>query len=173
MNFKENLMLKKVKSIMILTIALWGFVGTIHNIVDWDGTLGAVGAATSMASITGGADSWQATSNPLVIWTGALFIMLSKLVTGVLCTIGAIGMWCAKDSDNQAYYAAKKMALTGCAVAIIMLFGGFIVVAESWFELWRSESMIGPVLQSAFRYGGMIGLIALFVASNDSPLIDQ
>ncbi|MFT5677467.1 MAG: putative small integral membrane protein [Paraglaciecola sp.] len=160
-------MLKKVKSIMMLTVALWGFVGVIHNVVDWNGTLGAVGAVTSMTSIVGATDSWQATSNPLVIWTGALFIMLSKLVTGVLCTIGAIGMWRAKNSDNTAYCAAKKIALSGCAVAIVMLFGGFIVIAESWFELWRSESMIGPVLQSAFRYGGMIGLIALFVASKD------
>ena len=160
-------MLKKVKSIMILTIALWGFVGAIHNVADWNGTLGAVGVATSMTSIVGGADSWQATSNPLVIWTGALFIMLSKLATVFLCTIGAIGMWRAKESDDTAYYTAKNIALTGCAVAIIMLFGGFIVIAESWFELWRSESMIGPVLQSAFRYGDMIGLIALFVASKD------
>lgn len=48
-----------------------------------------------------------------------------------------------------------------------MLFGGFIVVAESWYELWRSETMLGPVLQSAFRYAGMIALIAVFVASKD------
>jgi hypothetical protein len=52
------------------------------------------------------------------------------------------------------------MAITGCVVAMIMLFGGFIVVAENGFELWRFESMIGSVLQSAFRYGGIIGLIA-------------
>ena len=45
-----------------------------------------------------------------------------------------------------------------------MLFTGFIVIAESWFELWRSDVMRGPVLDSAFRYGGMIALIAVFVA---------
>ncbi|GAC21150.1 DUF2165 family protein [Paraglaciecola arctica] len=49
-----------------------------------------------------------------------------------------------------------------------MLFGGFIIIAESWFELWRSESMLGPVLQSAFRYGGFIGFIALFVVAKYS-----
>lgn len=152
---------------MILTVALWGFVGAIHNLVDWDGTLGAIGAATSMVLIPEGADSWQATSNPIVIWTGSLFILLSKLATGMLCSIGAVGMWRANGSDNGAYCKAKNVALSGCAVAIIMLFGGFIVVAESWFELWRAESMLAPVLQSAFRYGGMIGLIALFVASKE------
>jgi predicted small integral membrane protein len=161
------LMIKTVKSIMILTVALWGVVGAIHNIADWSGTLGAVGAVTSMSTVPDGANSWQATSNSLVIWAGAIYILLSKLVSAGLCGFGAMGMWRARNFDDVAYSKAKNTALSGCAVAIIMLFGGFIIVAESWFELWRSESMIGPVLQSAFRYAGMIGLIALFVASKD------
>lgn len=161
------MMLRKAKSIMIFTVALWGFLGVLHNLIDWPGTLKAIGAVTSMLTIEGGADSWQATSNPIVIWSGALFIVLSKLITGVLCTIGAIGMWRAHGPDLVAYNSAKYIALTGCAAAIIMLFGGFVVVAESWFELWRSEAMLGPVLGSAFRYGGMITLIALFVSSKD------
>ncbi|GAB2688550.1 hypothetical protein GCM10027170_20040 [Aliiglaciecola aliphaticivorans] len=76
-------------------------------------------------------------------------------------------MWKAQSANSTAYNAAKQIALTGCAVAIIMLFGGFIIIAESWFELWRSESMLAPVLGSAFRYGGMISLIAIFVALKD------
>jgi predicted small integral membrane protein len=160
-------MLRRTKSIMILTVALWGFVSAFHNVIDWDGTVGAIGAATSMSTISGGAESWQATDNVLVIWMGAFFIVASKLATGALCGVGAVGMWKATDTDLPAYKTARDVALTGCAVAIIMLFGGFVVIAESWFELWRSESMLGPVLQSAFRYGGMIALIGLFVASND------
>jgi predicted small integral membrane protein len=160
-------MLKKAKIVMIATVALWGFIGAHHNVTDWNGTLGAVEAATSMTTFAGGIESWQATSNPIVIWAGALLIVVSKITTAALCTIGAVGMWRAQKSDLAAYATAKEIALTGCAIAIIMLFGGFIVIAESWFELWRSESMLGPVLGSAFRYGGMIGIIALFVATKD------
>lgn len=160
-------MLKQSKSIMIFTVALWGFVGAFHNMIDWSGTIGAVGAATSMATIPGGSESWQATSNLLVIWLGALFIVGCKLLTGTLCAIGAVRMWRAQRTEVTTYNSAKELALTGCAIAIIMLFGGFIVIGESWFELWRSESMLEPVLQSAFRYAGMISLIAIFVASND------
>ena len=161
------MMLPRTKSILILTVALWGFMGALHNLMDWSGTLGAVGAVTSMATFDGGAEAWQATSNPILIWLGAVFIFASKLATGILCSLGAIRMWRIKETNSAAYHAAKSMALTGCAIAVIMLFGGFIVMAESWFELWRSESMRGPVLQSAFRYAGMIALIALFVASKD------
>lgn len=160
-------MLRKAKSIMILTVALWGAVGALHNLLDWNGTLGAVGAATSMVTIVDGSASWQATDNTIVILIGALFIVTAKLATATLCGIGAVLMWKASSANLPAYKAAKDIALTGCAIAMIMLFGGFVVIAESWFELWRSESMLGPVLQSAFRYGAMITLIGLFVASSD------
>lgn len=152
---------------MILTVALWGFISAFQNVINWNGTLVAINAATSMTTIAGGAESWQATSHPLIIWMGALFVVGSKLATGALCSIGAVGMWRAQKSNLAAYTLAKEIALTGCAVGIIMLFGGFIVIAEGWFELWRSESMRESVLDSAFRYGGMIALIALFVASED------
>lgn len=160
-------MLRTTKILLVITVALWGLIGAFQNVSEWDETVSAVGAATSMVTFEDGATSWQATSNPVVIWIGALFIVLSKLAAGVLCAIGAGTMWRARGDDASAFAASKEMALTGCAIAVIMLFGGFIVIAESWFELWRSDVMRGPVLDSAFRYSGMIALIALFVASRD------
>ena len=155
------------KIILVLTVSLWGFVGAFHNVADWSGTLGAVRAVTSMSSFDGGPGSWQATRNSALVWAGALFILTSKLVAAVLCLLGALRMFGARRRDSASFASAKQFALAGCAVAVIMLFGGFIVVAESWFELWRSESMRGPVLQSAFRYAGMIALIGLFVGMRD------
>jgi len=160
-------MLPKTKTLLIVTVALWGFVGAYQNIANWSGTIGAVQAATSMVAIEDGASNPHATSNPLIAWMGALFIVLSKLATGILCAIGAVRMWRAQANDMSAFASAKEIALTGCAIAMIMLFGGFIVIAEGWFELWRSDSMRGPVLESAFRYAGMIALIGIFVATKD------
>ncbi len=157
-------MLRMMKIALILGVALWGFVGAFGNIMDWGGTMGAVGAATSMATFDGGNESWKATSNPVLIWLGALFIMLSKTAAGILCALGAAKMWAARESDVAAFAQAKAIALAGCGVAVFMLFTGFIVIAESWYEMWRSDVMRGPVLESAFRYGGMIALIAIFVA---------
>lgn len=163
-------MLRLVKIMLVLAVAMWGFVGAFHNVADWSGTLGAVKAATSMSTFEGGADSWQATSHAWVVWAGAIFIMLSKLTAAALCTYGAKQMWVARKSDVHSFQFAKELAVTGCGVAVFMLFMGFIVIAESWFELWRSDAMRGPVLGSAFRYAGMIALIALFVASKEPPI---
>jgi predicted small integral membrane protein len=157
-------MIRIVKIGLIITVVLWGFFGALGNVLHWDETIGSVAAVTSMVTFEGGAESWQATSNPLVLWLGALFIMLSKLTAGVFCAVGAGRMWQSRNGSVADFSAAKSIALAGCGIAVIMLFGGFIVIAESWFELWRSEAMSG-VLTAAVRYGSMIALIAIFVAT--------
>ncbi len=86
-------MIRIVKIGLIMTVVLWGVFGALGNVLNWDETLGAVAAVTSMVTFEGG--------------------------------------------------------------------------AESWFELWRSEAM-GTVLSAALRYGSMIALIAIFVATPDT-----
>jgi predicted small integral membrane protein len=76
-------------------------------------------------------------------------------------------MWSARNATGAEFAAAKQLALVGCGILAIMLFGGFIVLAEAWFELWRSDVMRGPVLDTAYRYLGSILLIALFIAGKD------
>lgn len=159
--------IRLVKIGLVAAVALWGLVGALSNLSSWDNTLGTVGAVTSMATIEGGAESWKATTNPAVIWLGGLFIALSKLAAGLLCGAGAWRMWRARAAGPAEFAAARTIALAGCGVAIFMLFGGFIVIAEGWFELWRSQSAITQSLPTAFRYAGLIALIGIFVVATD------
>ena len=161
-------MLMKAKAALIFMVAIWACSSALQNALDWQGTIGAVTATTSMVTIEGGESSWKATSQPLVAWLGALFILLFKVIAGSLCGFGGLQMWRQHNKDVGAFNKAKSIALTGCLVAIIMLFGGFIVVAEGWYELWRSESLRAPVIESAFRYACMISLVALIVATPDT-----
>lgn len=162
-----NQLLRTTKILLVVAVVFWGLIGALFNLLHWGGTTGAVAAVTSMASWEGGAESWQATSNVAVIWAGAIFITFSKIIAAILCAIGAKKMWQTRRGSAVNFSSAKKIALSGCGIALFMLFGGFIVIGESWFELWRSDVMRGPALESAFRYGGMITLIALFVGMNN------
>lgn len=162
-----SLVLRLTKIILIAAVAAFLLVGAFSNVTDWGGTMGAVAAVTSMATVDGGANGWRATTSPVVIWLGALFILLLKVAAGLLCVTGASRMWAARKDDAAAFATAKELALAGCAIAIFMLFAGWIVIAETWFELWRSDSMRSLALETAFRYGGMIALIALFVATRE------
>ncbi|MEM1438361.1 MAG: DUF2165 family protein [Pseudomonadota bacterium] len=159
--------LRLLKAALIAAVAVWAAVSLLNNVLNWSATLDAVRATTSMATFDAGPGSWQATSNPIVIWLGALFIAGGKLVSAVLCAAGAVGMWRARAAQDARYAASRRTALVGCGVALFMLFLGFIVIAEVWFGLWQSESLREPVLESAMRYAASIALIALFVAVPD------
>lgn len=159
-------MLRIVKIVLILSVGLWGLLGAIGNLVDWSGTMGSVAAVTAMSTFEGGADRWQATSNPAVVWAGALFIPLFKLAATTACFLGAIRMWNARQSGAAAFAAAKSLALVGCGIAMFGLFLGWIVIGEQWFELWRSPAL-GAAGDIAFRYAGFVAFIALFVAIPD------
>lgn len=160
-------MLRIMKILLVISVAAWGLLGAFGNFIDWSGTTGAVSATVSMASFDGGAADWRATTNPLVITAGAVLIPTLKLAAALLCLTGAWRMWMARAGDAATFATAKTWALAGCAVAVFLLFTGWIVIAETWFELWRSDGMRDVALGSAFRYGTMIGVIAIFVAGHD------
>jgi predicted small integral membrane protein len=160
-------MLRIIKIVLVISVGAWALVGAFGNVIGWEATIGAVGATTSMATFEGGADDWRATENPALILAGAVFILALKIIAGVLCLAGAWRMVNTRSGDAAAFHKAKALALTGCAVAMFMLFMGWIVIAETWFEAWRSDLLREQALQSAFRYCGMIGVIALFVGMRD------
>lgn len=160
-------MLRIMKILLILSVAVWGLIGAFGNLHDWNGTFSAVSATVSMTTFDGGSNDWRATDNPLVITMGAVLIPTLKLAAALLCLTGAWRMWMSRAADAAAFATAKTLALTGCALAVFMLFTGWIVIAETWFELWRSDAMRDAALGSAFRYGGMIALIALLVGAPD------
>ena len=160
-------MLRIMKILLVLSVAMWGLLGAFGNVTQWSETTGAVAIVTSMSTFAGGAARWQATTNPAIIVAGALFITLFKIVAGLFCVAGAWRMWAARADDAANFAKAKAFALVGCAVAIFGLFSGWIVIGEGWFEFWRSDMMREQAGETAFRYGGMIALIALFVGTRD------
>jgi predicted small integral membrane protein len=157
------------KIVLISSVVLWALLGALGDVTDWKGTMAPVAAVTSMATFADGAQRWRATSNPLVVAAGAIFIVAFKTTTAILCSFGAWRMWAQRRSDAETFGSAKTLALTGCAIAVLGLFGGWIVVGEQWFESWRSEAML-EASGSAFRYGGFIGLIALMVGARDDAV---
>ena len=160
-------MLRTVKIVLVTTVAAFGFISGVFDLINWRNTVGSVAMVTSMASWQGGAASWQAISSAPLNWLGAIWIIAGDLTAAVLCTMSVVRMWGARNATGAEFVAAKKLALAGCGILAIMLFGGFTVLAEAWFQLWRSDAMRGAVLGTAYRYLGSILLIAQFIASKE------
>jgi len=156
-----------IKMILVAAVAAFGFLGGVFDLINWPSTVGSVTAVTSMSSWEGGAASWKAVSSTPLSWLGAVWIVGGYLTAAALCFVSVARMWSARNASGTEFVAAKALALAGCGVFAVMLFVGFTVVAEGWFELWRSNALGGLVLNTAYRYLGSILLIALFIAGKD------
>ncbi len=99
---------------------------------------------------------------------GAVFILILKLVAGGLALTGALQMWMARHANAVTFAKSQELVLAGIGVAVFMLFFGWIVIAETWFELWRSDLFRGLALQSAFRYGLFMIGIGLFISIKEA-----
>ena len=160
-------MLRTVKVMLVLAVGVWGLIGAFGNLLNWDGVVAKVVETTTMSTWKSDLLSWRSVSNPVVVHLGAAMIPAAKLLFGALCLTGAWRMWRARTASGTTFEGAKSLALAGCGIALLMLFAGWIVIADTWFEAWRSEIMRDAALSTAFRYAGFVGLIALFVASRD------
>ena len=160
-------MLRIVKIVLTAAVAAFGFISGFFDLINWSNTVGTVTMVTSMTGWQGGGSSWQAVSSAPLSWFGAAWIVAGDLWAAMLCTASVARMWSARNATGAEFAAAKKLALAGCGILAIMLFGGFTVIAETWFELWRSNAMRVPVLDTVYRYLGSILLIALFIASKE------
>ena len=159
-------MLRPVKIALVLAVGVWAGLSAFGNLIDWDGTRGAVASVSSMSSFEGGADDWRATTNPFIINGAGIAIATFKALTCVLCAYGGWQMWSVRTGEEAEFDRAKRYALAGCGVSVFGLFFGWITIGEQWFELWRSPQL-ELASEAAFRYAGFIALIAIFVAQRE------
>jgi len=155
-------MIRLTKIVLILLVGLWGLISGIHNLLDTDTGYRAVADVVGSDFVAG----WKAIKSPVFIWLAFSIIPLAKFVTAFMCLPGGFRMWQARKATAADFNQSKRLAVAGCAVSIAMLYGAFIVAAETYFNAWMSE--LGALaLPVAFRYIGSIGIIMIFVHMRD------
>ena len=154
-----------IKIILIVLVGLWGLIGGLGNLALTDSGFTATAEVVGAAGRSGVAD-WQRIENPLLIWAAWALLPIGKLATAALCFFGAWRMCLSRHSPADQFNAAKAFGLLGCGIAIAMMFGVFMVAADTYFKIWQAE-LGSRVMPIAFRYVGSIGIIALFVNQPD------
>jgi predicted small integral membrane protein len=147
------------KIVLVLAVAFYGAMG-IFNFMGWERGLEAVTTITSMSEQP--ATMPWATDSAFVAFLGLVFIGGSKIVGGGLCAVGAWKMWSARYASAAEFNASKAYAVLGCAVLLVLFFGGFMYLAANFFGGFRTE--FGRASAAwAFELGASVGLILLFL----------
>ncbi len=161
-------MVKLIKVFLMASIALWGFIGGLTNLMDYPGGYGAVAYVLSMTGAKDAPGLWRAIESPFLIHIGFAFIWVSKLATGLLCSISTVKLWHSRSSTSSAFNASKSYGIAGAGISMFMLFFGFVVLSGTYFELWRDANLGAVAHQFALIYLACIGIIILFVAQPDT-----
>jgi predicted small integral membrane protein len=106
-------MLRGTQIALIAAVCLWGLLSAFGNLLDWQGTLGAVTAVATMRTWEGGGDDWRAIGSPVLITTAALAIVAFKLLSALLCGLGAARMVRERGAPIESFAVAKATALSG------------------------------------------------------------
>lgn len=160
--------MKLLKIALVAGMALVLTITTLNNILMPRATVGAVGAALSMATtFQNPMEIWRAITSPALLWIFAVIIILCEAIGAILCWIGAARLWGARRSAVQ-FNQSKSMAMVGLTFTGAFYFIGWLVIANEWFGMWQSTKM--NVLPDAFRLFAEALLITLWLntAETDS-----
>ena len=159
-------MVRLAKILLIVLVALWGLIGAAGNLSHLHIAYAAVESVTLMPTFpVDAAPPWR-TASPIVVWAGVALIVAGKLAALACCGIGAVMMIKRRGADSASFQNAKRYGLLGCGLAVAMLFGGFIVIGETLYAMFRHPEH-AQAAAAAFRYGGFIALIMIFVGQRD------
>ena len=158
--------MRTIKIALIALVGIWGLTSGLGNLALTESGFAATAEVVG-ADGRSGVVEWQRIDSPLLIWAAWALLPLGKLATAALCLFGAWRMWLSWRAPADEFNAAKTFGLLGCGIAIAMLFGIFMVAADTYFRIWLTEqgSRVMPI---AFRYIGSIGIITLFVNQTDA-----
>ncbi len=156
-------LLRWVKILLVLTVGVWGLIGTVGNLSGLSEVYDAVRHVTTMTGIPEDVGPPWRTDNPLVVWIGVAAIVLGKIAALAGGGIGGVTMLRNVNSSSDKFRKSKTWAVAGCGAAFALMFFSFTIMAESAFFMFFSPQYVGAG-ELAFRLGGSLALVALFVA---------
>lgn len=84
----------------------------------------------------------------------------------LLCWWGALQLGRALRATPAAFQAAKKWAIAGFTLSLLMWLVAFLSVGGEWFLMWQSRTWNGQ--DAAFRMFTVAGIVLLLVAQREA-----
>lgn len=159
-------MIRMTKILLVVLVSLWGLFGALGNLLNLAGAYQMVLATMRMPGFEPGSAPPWATESPLIAGLGVALIVIGKLAPGVLCGWGSVRMVQARNASPDEWHRSKSLAIAGCGLAVASLFFGWVVIGEFVFMMFL-DSGLSQAASAAFRYGGFIALIMIFVAQRE------
>jgi predicted small integral membrane protein len=157
------------KALLVLLIGLFSLLVGVDNIIDYGTNYAFVAHVMTMDTVFPTTTlTWRAITSPALHHAAYAVIIASELLTGALCTWGAVRLWQARNQPAGYFNRAKDVAVAGLVCGFGLWFFGFLTVGGEWFQMWQSATWNGQ--EAAFRFIASIGLVLIFLNQRDGEL---
>ena len=135
------LITRYAKMVMSLVLAAFCLLVTFDNITDYGTNYLFVQHVMSMdTTFPGNALMYRSITNP-ELWRAAYAaIIAAEGINGILYLAGAIRLFQARNAPAAEFNRAKTYVIAASALAFLVWFFGFMVVAGEWFAMWQSAT---------------------------------
>jgi len=156
--------LRILKTVFVVLIALLCLVYAAQNIANLEACRAAFAYVMSNADHKIYPVSFgPAITNPALIWLALVFVVGGELSAGLLSAKGALDMWSARKAPAGDFRNAKKYALIGSGLGIVVWLGFFSVIGGAFFQMWQTTAGQAS-MSDAFRFLLACGLVFIIVS---------
>lgn len=160
------MMIRWSKIVLVFSIALFSTLVVFNNLTDYGSNFEFVSHVMSMdTTFPDNSGMWRAITSPILHHAAYILIIITELVIALLCWLGTIRLYQARNNASE-FNQAKKVAIAGLTLGILLWFTGFIALGGEWFLMWQSEIWNGQ--QSAFRLAALLGIVLVYLTNADS-----
>jgi predicted small integral membrane protein len=154
------------KALLMFAVALFYSLVVFNNITDYNSNLQFVRHTLTMDTTSpGNRGMWRAIHAPVVYFLFFLSILTWEIVTTVLCWWGGVRLLRNLRSGVAAFNAAKRLAIAGLTLGLLMWLVAFLSVGGEWFLMWQSAQWNGQV--PATRMFTVMGIVLLYLVMPD------
>lgn len=159
--------IRYLKIILVFFVGLQALLYFSDNIINWSSAIHHVSYVLGMEEhAIYAASLLPPITNTVLVTIVLLFILAGELLVGALSLKGAWDLWKVRKSGPDAFNASKDYAILGTGMAMVVWFGGFIVLGGALFQMWQTQ--LGDAsLDGSFVYTVTAGLILLIVNQPD------
>jgi predicted small integral membrane protein len=160
--------LRAAKTLLVFGVALFYSFVVLNNVTDYNSNYQFVRHVLMMDStFPGNHGMWRSIPSPVVHTVFYLSIITWETLTMILCWVGALKLAGALRGTAAGFESAKRFAVAGLTLSLLMWLVAFLSVGGEWFLMWQSRTWNGQ--DAAFRMFTVVGIVLVLLAQRDTP----
>lgn len=167
--YSTALLFRIAKTISVFAIGILALLIVFGNITDYYTNYYFVLHVMKMDTIFPDSTiQYRHINSTTLFHIGYIFIILLEAVMAAWCLLGSWRMYKSLRQNAATFHAAKKWAVAGITMGIIIWFLGFEVIGGEWFAMWQSAVWNG--LNTANRIVSFLALVLILLHLKDEEL---